>query len=125
MHFGYPKIEKLCSKIIIDTLFSKSQSLFKYPLKLIWVETKLNAQVPVQSAVSVSKRRFKKAVTRNLLKRRMREAFRLNKSDLYNVLSSENKQVALMFIYQSNDILPFSIIKKSMIFLLKELENRR
>ncbi|MEN8121439.1 MAG: ribonuclease P protein component [Bacteroidota bacterium] len=124
MPFNYPKIEKLCSKTLISKLFEKNQKIAKYPIRLIWIETSLPAQVPAQSVVSVSKRRFKKAVTRNLLKRRMREAFRLNKNELYNSLIAENKQLALMFIYQSNSILPFSNIEKAMIFLLKELERK-
>lgn len=124
MPFNYPKKEKLCSKILISKLFEKNQKFTKYPLRLMWIETALPAKVPVQSVVSVSKRRFKKAVTRNLLKRRMREAFRLNKNELYNLLNAENKQLALMFIYQSNDILPFLDIEKAVIFLLKELRNK-
>ena len=124
MPFNYPKIEKLCSKILISKLFEKNKRITKYPLRLIWMETTLPAEVPAQSVVSVSKRRFKKAVTRNLLKRRMRETFRLNKNELYSLLIAENKQLALMFIYQSNDILPFSTIEKAMIVLLKELRNR-
>lgn len=123
MHFNYPKIEKLCSKILINKLFEKNQRIAKYPLKLIWIETALPAKVPVQSVVSVSKNRFKKAVKRNLLKRHMRESFRLNKNDLYQLLETENKQLALMFIYQSNDILSYSVIEKAVKFLLNELIN--
>ena len=122
MPFNFPKIEKLCSNILISKLFEKNQKFTNYPVKLIWIETSLPAAVPVQSVVSVSKRRFKKAVTRNLLKRRMREAFRQNKNELYNSLITENKQLALMFIYQSNDILPYADIEKSIIFLIKKLE---
>ncbi len=124
MPFSYPKIEKLCSKILISEIFEKNQRITKYPLRLIWIEASLPVEVPVQSVVSVSKRRFKKAVTRNLLKRRMREAFRLNKNELYNSVIIENKQLALMFIYQSNDILPFSTVEKAMVFLLSELKNK-
>jgi len=124
MSFTYPKKEKLCSKILISKLFEKNNQIKKYPIRLIWMETFLPANVPVQSAISVSKKRFKKAITRNLLKRRMREAFRQNKKVLYSTLNANNKQLALMFIYQSNDILPFPDIEKAMIFLLKELENK-
>ena len=124
MSFKYPKKEKLTSKIIISKLFEDSQQIYKYPLKLLWINTELPANVPVQSTISVSKKRFKKAVTRNLLKRRMREAFRLNKNDLYNQLSIDNKQIAVMIIYQNNDILPYSTIEKSIINLFSELQKK-
>ena len=121
MHFTYPKKEKLCSKIIIDKLFEKPKRIRKYPLTLLWIDTELPTSLPVQSAVSVSKRRFKKAVTRILLKRRIREAFRLDKNSLYQQLISDNKQIAIMIVYQSNDILPYSDIEKSMKILLADL----
>ena len=124
MHFKYPKKEKLCSKILISKLFENSHRLSKYPLKLLWIETELPAEVPIQSTISVSKRRFKKAVTRILLKRRIREAFRLNKNELYQNVIAENKQIALMIIYQSNDIFPYSNIEKSMKFLFEELAKK-
>jgi len=124
MHFTYPKKEKLCSKIVIDKLFEKNKRLKKFPLHLIWIETELLTDVPVQSMVSVSKRRFKKAVSRNLLKRRMREAFRLNKAGLYQNLQSGDKQIALAFIYQSNEILPYGDIEKSLIALLSNLQEK-
>ena len=124
MHFTYPKKEKLCSKILIDKLFHKNRRLKEFPLHLIWVETELFVDVPVQSMVSVSKRRFKKAVSRNLLKRRMREAFRLHKNELYQSLQSENKQLAIAFIYQSNEILPYGDIEKSLIALLSRLQEK-
>ena len=124
MHFKYPKKEKLCSKKLISKLFENSERISKYPLKLLWTEAELPANVPTQSAISVSKRRFKKAVTRILLKRRIRETFRLSKNDLYNQLTTDNKQIALMIIYQSNEILPYSRIEKSMLFLLEELTKK-
>ena len=73
----------------------------------------LPVQYPVQVAVSVSKKNFKRAVMRNLLKRRMREAYRLNKEILYNVFGKD-EQLAVMFIYAGREEKEYELIEKSM-----------
>ncbi len=114
MDNSYPKKEKLCSKNLIDRLFSDAKSVYSFPLKIFWIIEKLPEEVPVQSTVTASKRKFKRAVKRNLLKRRMREAFRLNKHNLYATLNSNNQQIAMMVIYNHSEILPFSEIDRAM-----------
>jgi len=121
MNFSYPKKEKLCSKILIEKLFNEGKVLYEFPFKLIWIESELNEKVPVQSVVSVSKRRFKRANKRNILKRRMREAFRFNKHELYQILASNNLQLAIMLIYNNNSLLEFADIESGMKSILKKL----
>ena len=67
-------------------------------LRLSGVKVLLSFHYPAQIAFSVSKRGFRLAVTRNLIKRRMREAYRKNKYLLYEFLASENKQIVLIVI---------------------------
>ncbi len=73
----------------------------------------LAAQYPVQAAFSVSKKNFKRAVMRNLLKRRMREAYRLNKGIVYQVFGRD-RQLAVMFIYAGREEKEYELIEKSM-----------
>lgn len=115
MENTYPKKEKLCSKNIIDGFFHKNKPIYDFPLKIFWQISELPADVPCQSIVTVSKRRFKRAVIRNLLKRRMREAFRLNKAELYMKLNKTNIQIALMIIYNHSEIHSFKTIETAMI----------
>lgn len=73
----------------------------------------LPVQYPVQAAFSVSKKNFKRAVMRNLLKRRMREAYRLNKEIVYQVFGMGG-QLAVMFIYAAREEKEYELIEKSM-----------
>lgn len=121
MNYRYPKAEKLCSKVIIDKIFEEQKPIYEYPLKVLWIIEPLPQDVFVQSAVTVSKRRFKLAVHRNLIKRRLREAFRLNKHDLYITAESKKLQLAVIFIYNHSKILPFSSIEPAMIKALDKI----
>lgn len=112
------KTESLKSKKAISLLFSKGKKEKKYPLKLILLpkeKVDFDTDNITQIVFSVPKRSHKKAVTRNLIKRRMREAYRLNK----NLLSHS---YFLFFIYYSKEILDFNNIETAIIELLTRVE---
>ncbi len=123
--FTYPRKKRLRSKKLIAELFEKGKSFGKYPLRMIYLEVDaLPEDVLVQSAVSVSKKRFKRAVKRNLLKRRMREAIRLNFHQLETVLDKKGKKMALMIVYISNDVLPYKEIENALNELILSLNKK-
>jgi len=109
----------------MERVFLQGRSIFKYPMRIVFlIESKKPSNAldsPVQVAFSVPKKKIKLAVRRNLLKRRMREAYRLNRK---SILSTEDsgKTLSLVFIYQHKEILDYSTIEKSMIKLLKKVE---
>ena len=114
------KTERLKSKKVIDQLFARNGkdilALFSYPLK---VNALAGASTALpQVMVSVSKRNFKRAVDRNLIKRRLREAYRLHKEIL---LTNEQWPASIAIVYVAKDILPFADIEKKMKFMLKQL----
>lgn len=119
--FGLPKNEKLKSRSLIEQLFREGRSHFMYPVK--WVFLELDHKEPkavIQFSVSVSKRIFKKAVDRNLIKRRIREAYRLQKSELIQQYSAEGRSFVVMAIYVGKIKEPFVTIERALKKLLKK-----
>ncbi|MBK6284708.1 MAG: ribonuclease P protein component [Draconibacterium sp.] len=117
--FSFHKNERLCSKKVIDKLFIEGKSVFVYPVKIVYLETLLPEKNKVQAAFTVGKRNFKRAVKRNLIKRRMREAYRLNKQKFYDELGE--KQLAVFFIYTAKTISDYKQIETAIIKGLKKL----
>lgn len=118
----FSKEERLCSKRLIDNLFRNGSSFFIYPYRIVFLRVD-ELQPPVQALLSVSKRRFRHAVHRNLLKRRMREAYRLQKNEwLYPALENRPFGLALAVQYVGKEVLDYATMYKRMAGVLKRLE---
>lgn len=108
------KAERLSRQKVIDSLFAGGATSFSvFPLRVVYQPSDaLEAQAAI--LVSVSKRRFKRAVKRNRVKRQIREAYRLNKSLLLPALAAKERQLAIAFIYLSDKLLPSDLIEERM-----------
>lgn len=125
--FSFKKSERLCSKKAIDKLFSDGETFLSYPLKVGFIEIANTSRSPAQAAFTVGKRNFKSAIQRNLIKRKLREAYRLNKNTLYKGLGE--KQVAVFFIFIGKEtpdyMLVESAMKKAINKLLVEIDSNK
>ncbi|MBA3666092.1 MAG: ribonuclease P protein component, partial [Bacteroidetes bacterium] len=79
---------------------------------------------PVQAMFVVPKRQFKKAHDRNKLKRRMREAYRLHKSEFYEGLRVTDKKLILAFIFVGKKIEEYSTIEKAIVKEITSLKQQ-
>lgn len=122
--FTFKKKERLCRKKNIDALFSKGKSFAVFPIRIIWLITEISENTPAQVGISVSKRKFKHAVTRNLLKRRIREALRKNKHPLYEHLSQAKTQIVFMVIYLDKEVCSYHVIEHAITEALSKLTTK-
>jgi ribonuclease P protein component len=109
----FNKSERLCSVKVISGLFEDGKVFYNSLFKVVWTKSTADLPFPAQVAFSVSKRGFKLAVTRNLIKRRLREAWRRNKNTLYEHLAAENNKIVLVVILRGNKVPDYITIEKS------------
>jgi ribonuclease P protein component len=117
----FKKNERLHGKKNIQHLFSQGKSYFIHPLKIYYTEREYDNDVPLRVLIAVSKKTIRRAVRRNLLKRRMREAYRQNKADFYKFLTLHQKQYDLGLVYIGKDMEPYHVIEKKIIQALERL----
>jgi ribonuclease P protein component len=123
--YTFTKEERLCNKKLIDQLYHSGSSFLCYPFKVSWAITFEPQLFPAQVLFSVSKKRYKKAVDRNLIKRRIREAYRLHKQQyLYSLLIDANKSISFSIGFIGKDIAPYDFIEKKMLKLLIQLSEQ-
>ncbi|MBV4359167.1 ribonuclease P protein component [Pinibacter aurantiacus] len=118
------KTERLKSRKLIDSLFQKGKSMNVFPFRVYYMFTDLNADTPVQAGVSASKKYFKRAVDRNRIKRLTREAYRLQKIPLKEVLQAKNLQLAVFFIYTGKTIPTYIEVFEKMGIIVNKLSEQ-
>lgn len=117
----FTKSERLNNKSTIDDLFSSGKVVTSKSLKIIWKSSIVIEEPNLQVMISVPKKNIKLAVNRNLIKRRIKEAFRVNKKTLYSNLEAINKTLILAIIYQKKEIDSYVSIEQKINLLLARL----
>jgi ribonuclease P protein component len=119
-NFSFSKKEKLKSNLLIGKLFSNGTSVYAAPVKLFYATLQENSPVhTTKAAFSVPKRNFKRAVARNRIKRLMREAYRLNRTEFFR--QHNNSSLLLLFVYTGKEMPAYHDIEPKIILTLQQL----
>ena len=119
--FEFPKKQKLCSEAVIKEMFSNGKSFKKSAVRLVWKVANNEDEVTIKSIIVVPKKKIRLAVKRNIINRRMNEAYRLHKIELENILKVKKLQLSVAIIYQKAKILPYKILKEEIKLILERL----
>jgi ribonuclease P protein component len=120
--FELPKNQKLCNEKLIERLFENGESISEKPFRIIYNFDNNNEDVFLKALIVVPKKRVRLASDRNVIKRRVKEAYRLQKSELEKYFKSNNQQLNLAIIYQKHEILDYRQIEVKIKLLLSRLK---
>ena len=120
--YTFPKKEHLCGEIRIGKLFSEGEAFIAYPFRIVYSVSNGNTEETPKMLFSAPKKRFKRAVARNHIKRLMREAYRLNKLELKAFCEANNLQLQVAFSFVGDSIPEWDFVELKMKADLKRLE---
>ena len=121
MDYKLHKAEKLTSRTSIDRLFGEGKSLMAFPLRAAY-RLREPGDAPVQFLISIPKKRIRKAVDRVTLRRRTREAYRLNRRELLTgTLKQHGIGVDIAFVYLDSTPAPYAVINDKVSLLLNRI----
>ena len=124
---SFGKEHRLCGKKRIDRLFAEGRSFFAHPFRCVWMEVEPDVyreMAPVQVLVSIGKRNHKRAVARNKIKRRTREAYRLNRHRWEGAPLAKDKRLIVGLLYSSKEILDYSTIEHGVVRAIAEIRKQ-
>lgn len=111
------KSEKLCSKLEIEKLYAQGTSIIAYPLRAVWIAVPAQEDkhtVAARFLISIPKKRIRHAVDRVLLRRRTREAYRLNREILRGITETSGKTALIGFNWLANENRDYATVERSM-----------
>ncbi len=122
MSFTFSKQERLHEFSLIRHVFSAGKVFSIPPFRVTWLKSTDNTDPCHKVMVSVPKALHARSTSRNMIKRRLREAYRLNKSILDEAGNQGDRKLVFCLIYTSKEILSFSAIQDKIILLLRRLK---
>jgi ribonuclease P protein component len=120
----FKKEERISIQKEIDLLFTTGTSFLSYPLRIVYVKKRPLSGSNAAVLISVPKKRFKRAVNRNRIKRLIRETYRLNKNPFLEFLKEKDTGVLIAFLYIGSEISGYKEMESAMIRALKRIKEK-
>lgn len=121
--FTFTKAERITGEKRVDAIFASGKSFISYPLRVVYLQ---HEQSPIHSCsilITVPKKRIKKAVHRNRIKRLIRESYRLSK-ELVNDIELGEQSLDIAFVYVKDTVSDYKEIQKGVKKALKQIAIR-
>lgn len=121
--YALAKSERLRSLTAVRRLFKDGASGFVYPFRYMTISEE-STTPSVEVLFSVPKRYHKRANKRNTLRRRMKEAYRLNKATLTQSATQRGMSIDVALVYSAKEVLPYKTIEHAICKILAEISER-
>lgn len=114
-----PRAERLRSFGAIRRLFAEGESGFVYPFRYLYV-ARSSDSFSAEVLFSVPKKMLRRAACRNLVRRRTKEAYRLNKTHLGTPLLD----IDVAFVYASKQVADYKTVEHAVVKILEQISQR-
>ena len=121
----FRKTERISFQKEIDLLFNQGKAFTSFPLRIVYLEQKPFSGTTVSVLISVPKKRVRRAVKRNRIKRLIREAYRLNKTSLIKNYGEKESGLLIAFLFIGNELCGWKEVETAMQEALSILKGRK
>tara|TARA_B100001758_G_C17809859_1_gene303945 strand:- start:6 stop:392 length:387 start_codon:yes stop_codon:yes gene_type:complete len=121
---NFPKNKRLCNKIVIEKMFAKGKRLLISPFLFFYLPEINKKSQALRSVIVVPKKKVRSSAKRNMIRRRIIEAYRKNKYFLEDDLIIKGNKVNIGIVFQEKNEIPYNVLEKKMILGLKNIKKR-